>query len=59
MYFPKKAVNDKKTRTANFTSSVLFRDKIFGTNQPVSTYSTNTGKFVSNVSDSNDYLVYE
>lgn len=45
------------TNTA--TSSVLFRDKIFGTNQPVSTYSPNTGKFVSNVSDSNDYLVYE
>ena len=41
------------------TSSVLFKDKIFGTNQAVSTYSPNTGKFVSNATGSNDYLVYE
>jgi len=41
------------------TSSVLFRDKLFGTNQAINTYSPNTGKFVSNTSGSNDYLVYE
>lgn len=41
------------------TSSILYRDKIFGTNQPASTYSPNTGKFISNTSSSNDYLVYE
>lgn len=40
-------------------SSVIFRDKIFATDQAISTYSANTGKFVSNTSDSNDYLVYE
>ena len=47
----------KVTNTA--TSSVLFRDKIFATNQPASTYSPNTGKFITNNSASNDYLVYE
>jgi len=41
------------------TNSVLYRDKIFGTNQSVSTYSPNTGKFITNTSASNDFLVYE
>ena len=45
------------TNTA--TNLVLFRDKIFGTNQAASTYSPNTGKFITNNSASNDYLVYE
>ena len=38
---------------------VIYRDKIFGTDQTVSTYSPNTGKFKSNTAGSNDYLVYE
>lgn len=41
------------------TGSVLYRDKIFGTNQTASTYSPNTGKFVTNNSASNEFLVYE
>lgn len=45
------------TNTA--TNLVLFRDKILGTNQAASTYSPNTGKFITNNSASNDYLVYE
>ena len=45
------------TNTA--TSEVLYRDKIFGTDQTVSTYSPNTGKFVQNPTAANDYLVDE
>ena len=45
------------TNTA--TSEVIYRDKIFGTDQTVSTYSPNTGKFVQNPTAANDYLVYE
>ncbi len=41
------------------TSKVIYRDKIFGTDQSVSTYSANTGKFVQNPTASNTYLVYE
>ena len=41
------------------TSKVLYRDKIFGTDQAVSTYSPNTGKFTQNPTAANDYLVYE
>lgn len=41
------------------TSKVIYRDKIFGTDQNVSTYSPNTGKYVQNATASNDYLVYE
>ena len=41
------------------TSKVLYRDKIFGTDQAVSTYSPNTGKFTQNQTAANDYLVYE
>ena len=41
------------------TSKVIYRDKIFGTDQSVSTYSPNTGKFVQNETATNDYLIYE
>lgn len=41
------------------TSQVLYLDKIFGTNQAISTYSPNTGNFVQNPSSPNNYLVYE
>jgi len=45
------------TNTA--TNSVIYRDKIFATNQSVTTYTQNFNKFKSNVTGSNDYLVYE
>tara|TARA_R110002012_G_scaffold243068_2_gene417590 strand:- start:19 stop:384 length:366 start_codon:yes stop_codon:yes gene_type:complete len=55
--------NKDQTYTLEITdtnqSKVIYRDKIFGTNQAVSTYSPNTGKFKSNTTGLNDYLVYE
>jgi len=55
--------NKDQTYTLEITdtnaSSVIYRDKIFGTDQSSSTYSPNTGQFKSNTTGSNDYLVYE
>ena len=45
------------TNTA--TNDVLYRDKIFVTDQSATTYSINTGKYTFQASSSNDYLVYE
>jgi len=41
------------------TSLVIYRDKVFATNQSVSTYSINTSKFITNTSSGNDFLIYE
>ena len=45
------------TNTA--TNAVLYRDKLFVTDQSASTYSINTGKYTFETSSTNDYLVYE
>jgi hypothetical protein len=45
------------TNTA--TNEVLYRDKIFGTNQTVADYSINTGQYTTNTTQANDFLVYE
>lgn len=45
--------------TDTATSKVIYRDKIFGTDQTVSTYSPNTGRFTQNPTAANDFLVYE
>tara|TARA_S200000501_G_scaffold273207_1_gene256882 strand:- start:2593 stop:2958 length:366 start_codon:yes stop_codon:yes gene_type:complete len=45
------------TNTA--TNEVLYRDKIFATNQTVADYSVNTGKYTTNTTQSNDFLVYD
>ena len=45
------------TNTA--TGSILYRDKILGTNQTVADYSLNAGIYTTNTTQSNDYLVYE
>lgn len=37
---------------------VVYKDKIFCTNQPVVTFSVNNGQYTSN-STSNDFIVYE
>tara|TARA_X000000950_G_scaffold20294_1_gene21868 strand:+ start:12940 stop:13305 length:366 start_codon:yes stop_codon:yes gene_type:complete len=45
------------TNTA--TNQVLYRDKIFATNQTVADYSINAGLYTTNTTQSNDFLVYE
>ena len=45
------------TNTA--TNAVLYRDKLFVTDQSAATYSINTGKYTFESSSTNDYLVYE
>tara|TARA_R100001443_G_scaffold15866_2_gene25717 strand:+ start:6136 stop:6504 length:369 start_codon:yes stop_codon:yes gene_type:complete len=45
------------TNTA--TSQVLYRDKIFATDQSAATYSINTNQYTYETSNTNDYLVYE
>ncbi len=40
------------------TNKVLYKDKIFATNQTVANYSINTGKYTTNTTGANDYLVY-
>ena len=40
------------------TSKVLYKDKIFATNQTIANYSINTGKYTTNTTGANDYLVY-
>jgi len=47
----------KITDTA--TSKVIYREKIFVTDQTASSYSVNTGQFTFDTSSTNDYLVYE
>ena len=41
------------------TSSVIYRDKVFATNQASTTYTMNNNKFVTNTSSANDFLIYE
>ncbi len=45
------------TNTA--TNEVLYRDKIFGTSQTVADYSINSGKYTTNTTENNDFLIYE
>jgi len=45
------------TNTA--TNEVLYRDKIFATNQTVADYSVNAGRYTTNTTQSNDFLVYD
>lgn len=45
--------------TNTLTNEVLYRDKIFGTNQTVADYSINTGQYTTNTTQANDFLVYE
>ena len=47
----------KITDTA--TSKVIYREKLFVTDQTASSYSVNTGQFTFDTSSTNDYLVYE
>ena len=39
-------------------SDVVYKDKVFCTNQPVVSFSVNNGQYVSN-STTNDFIVYE
>ena len=39
-------------------SDIVFKDKVFCTNQAVSIYSVNTGQYTTN-SSNNDYILYE
>lgn len=39
-------------------SDIIYKDKVFCTNQTVSSYSPNSGEFTTYSSD-NDYIVYE
>ena len=47
----------KITDTA--TSKVIYREKLFVTDQTAADYSVNTGQFTFETSSTNDYLVYE
>lgn len=40
------------------TNDLIFRDKIFVTNQDVQTYSINNGRFVEEDSKDNTYIIY-
>ena len=55
--------NKDQTYTLEITNTssneVLYREKIFVTDQSTSTYSINTGKYTFESSSTNDYLVYE
>lgn len=39
-------------------SDIVYRDKVFCTNQTISTYSVNNGEFTTYTTD-NDYIIYE
>ena len=39
-------------------SDVVFKDKVFCTNQSIPTFSVNTGQYTTN-SSNNDYILYE
>ena len=45
------------TNTTN--NEVLYRDRIFGTNQTAANYSINTSIYTTNTTGANDYLIYE
>ena len=41
-----------------YGSDVVFKDKVFCTNQPIVSFSVNNGQYTSN-STTNDFIVYE
>jgi len=47
------------TITDTATSKVIYKEKLFVTDQSASSYSVNTGQFTFETSSTNDYLVYE
>lgn len=50
--------NNFYTLTAFNEDEIIYRDKIFCTDQPIVTFSVNNGQYTSNTT-TNEYIVYE
>ena len=41
------------------SDNILFSDKVFSTDQPISTFSVNTGGYINAPGTANEYIIYE